>query len=409
MKGKILDKIKEKDSTCYLVKIQLKEFVTSLPEGYKDYEVQREIVNNTYLDTLIDTVLEKKHIPPIVLVADADKFQEASNELQIEEFKILDGLQRTYRLKLIWDSIEFFQTEMLKSHEILELKRIQLSKKYSSTLDNINSNSKILESIISFHKTNPKIDIKSCFDSFQWFEVWTNLTPQEEVRKMLVLNAGHKPVKTQHQLELLFLNLIPIIKKSELKEFELIREKKSNSTVFSKNRVKGQFHFSHLITSILSFHEGKPITANVNLVHKAQSSDFDIDEFDRFFNYDFLHKFIESLLKFDTALETTYNGQGTKWLGREISLVGTFAALGKYMKENELSPLKTIEKFNSEIIENPSILNLTEFENARNNLDLSKINIGTVNKNAVYNGIYALLKGTENSITWTNYFKGLVK
>ena len=178
MKGKILDKIKEKDSTCYLVKIQLKEFVTSLPEGYKDYEVQREIVNNTYLDTLIDTVLEKKHIPPIVLVADADKFQEASNELQIEEFKILDGLQRTYRLKLIWDSIEFFQTEMLKSHEILELKRIQLSKKYSSTLDNINSNSKILESIISFHKTNPKIDIKSCFDSFQWFEVWTNLTPQ---------------------------------------------------------------------------------------------------------------------------------------------------------------------------------------------------------------------------------------
>ena len=69
MKGKILDKIKEKDSTCYLVKIQLKEFVTSLPEGYKDYEVQREIVNNTYLDTLIDTVLEKKHIPPIAQVA----------------------------------------------------------------------------------------------------------------------------------------------------------------------------------------------------------------------------------------------------------------------------------------------------------------------------------------------------
>lgn len=409
MKGLILDRIKEKDSTCYLVKIELKEFVTSLPEGYKDYEVQREIVTNTYLDTLIDTVLEKKHIPPIVLVADADMFEEKSNALQIQEFKILDGLQRTYRLKLIWDSIEFFQAELLKSQEILELKRIQLSRNYSTILDNINSNSKVLESIISFYKANPQINIKNCFDSFQWFEVWTKLTPQEEVRKMLVLNAGHKPVKTQHQLELLFLNLIPIIKKSELKEFELIREKKSNSTVFSKYRVKGQFHFSHLITSILSFNEGKPITANVNLVHKAQSSDFDIDEFARLFNYEFLHKFIESLLKFDVALEKTYKEQGTKWLGREISLVGTFAALGKHMKENELSPLKTLEKFNSKIIENPSILNLAEFESVRNSLDLSKINIGTVNKNAVCNGIYDLLKGTEISITWSNYFKGLVK
>ncbi len=34
--------------------------------------------------------------------------------------------------------------------------------------------------------------------------------------------------------------------------------------------------------------------------------------------------------------------------------------------------------------------------------DLSKINIGTVNKNAIYNGIYAIVSGEEKSIDWSN-------
>ncbi len=409
MNATILDEIKEGLSTCFLTKIILKDFVSSLSEGYKDYEVQREIVNNTYLDNLITTVLEQKHIPPIVLVVDEGKYQIKDSTLNIQEFKILDGLQRTYRLKLIWESILFFKSELVKSSEILDMKRFQLSKKYSEQLGKINSNSKILESIIKYYTTNSTSDnfnIENCFANYQWFEVWLNLSPKEEVNKMLILNAGHKPVKTQHQLELLFLNLIPIIKKTDLNTFELIREKNSNSTVFSKNRIKGQFHFSHLITSILSLHEGRPITANVSLVHKTQSSDFEIENFEKYFNYDFLHKFIDILLQLDDSLENYYHEQGTKWLGREVSLVGIFAALGKYGIQNSISPINLLEELNNSIIKYPEILNLPEFERTRNSLDLSKINIGTVNKNAVYNAIFSVLNNKIKFIDWSNYFKG---
>ena len=217
MKGIILDKIHENHSTCYLTKIVLSDFVQSLCEDYQDYEVQREIVNNTYLDNLIDTVLNQRHIPPIVLVVDEGDFNIEVNDINLEQFKILDGLQRTFRLKLIWETIQFFKKEVHFSTDILSMKRLSLSRRYAERLEKINSNSKILESIINFYNSNSSTEenIDHCFNNYQWFEIWSNLTPQEEVNKMLILNAGHKPVKTQHQLEILFLNLIPIFKFTE--------------------------------------------------------------------------------------------------------------------------------------------------------------------------------------------------
>jgi hypothetical protein len=409
MKGKILDKIQENHSTCYLTKIVLSDFVQSLSDNYQDYEVQREIVNNTYLDNLVDTVLEQRHIPPIVLVVDDGNFTLNGDNIELKQFKILDGLQRTFRIKLIWETIQFFKEEVHLSDDILTMTRLSLSRRYSERLEEINSNSKILESIINFYNLNSSTEenIDHCFNNYQWFEIWSNLTPQEEVNKMLILNAGHKPVKTQHQLEILFLNLLPIFKKTDLGQFQLFRQKESNSTIFSKNRKKGQFHFSHLITAILSLNEGKPITANVNLVHKAQSTDFNIDEFSKFFNYEFLHKLIALLLKFDDALEQAYGEKGTKWLGREVSMVGIFAALGKYGINNFQSPTELLDKLEHDIINNPQSLDLENFERTRNSLDLSKINIGTVNKNAIYDGVFAIFNGQVESINWLNYFKGL--
>jgi hypothetical protein len=357
----------------------------------------------------VDTVLEQRHIPPIVLVVDDGNFTLNGDNIELKQFKILDGLQRTFRIKLIWETIQFFKEEVHLSDDILTMTRLSLSRRYSERLEEINSNSKILESIINFYNLNSSTEenIDHCFNNYQWFEIWSNLTPQEEVNKMLILNAGHKPVKTQHQLEILFLNLLPIFKKTDLGQFQLFRQKESNSTIFSKNRKKGQFHFSHLITAILSLNEGKPITANVNLVHKAQSTDFNIDEFSKFFNYEFLHKLIALLLKFDDALEQAYGEKGTKWLGREVSMVGIFAALGKYGINNFQSPTELLDKLEHDIINNPQSLDLENFERTRNSLDLSKINIGTVNKNAIYDGVFAIFNGQVESINWLNYFKGL--
>src|SRR5712671_2221640 len=99
MKATILDSRTDGGSECFLCRITLEDYVASLPATYQDYDVQREIVSNVYLDHLVDTVLAGKHIPPIVLVG--GNHTRDGDELLIESFKILDGLQRTFRLQAI--------------------------------------------------------------------------------------------------------------------------------------------------------------------------------------------------------------------------------------------------------------------------------------------------------------------
>jgi hypothetical protein len=406
MKGKILDRFKEADSECLLASISLNDYVEGLPEGYKSYEVQREIVKNTYLDNLVDTITEGNHIPPIVIVVEKEKYKITDSSIEVSEYKILDGLQRTFRLKIIFDTLNIL-IEALEKEEplIFELSKLQLNRKFKEKLIEIESNSSILSSLVEFAKTKGSENLSALYERNQWFEIWTGLSSDQEVNKMLILNAGHKPVKTKHQLELLFRNIIPILQKVDFNDFKIVREKEMSSIQYSKNRIPGQFHFSHIITSVLSLSEGKPLTTNTNLIQKSQSDYFNEEVFDKFLHLNFLKEFIRGLLDIDNAITGEFGEAGTKWMGRETSLVGMYAATGKYINEKFIKPQEAISVLRERIVSNPSLLCLAEFENERNNQNLAKINIGSVNKKAVYEGIYSVLIDPTNKIDWKIYFK----
>jgi hypothetical protein len=408
MNGIILDKIKEKSANCFLTKIKLGDYIKALSANYQDYEIQREIVTNIYLDNLIQTVLEKKHIPPIVLVVEGSKFEITTHYFETIEFKILDGLQRTFRLKAIFDTMELLKEELKEGNEIFELTKIQISRKYKEKLEKINSSTFLITRELDFLNKN-KRDLSLLYDVFeryQWFEIWTNLSPQDEINKMLILNAGHKPVKTKHQLELLFLNVISILQKMNFQNFVILREKDVSSNLYSKSRRQGEFHFSQLITSLLSFAEGKPLTTNVDLIQKKQTDYFEDDIFDKYMQYDFLKEFVDTLVEIDKCITKEYGSDGIKWMGRETSLVGLFAAAGKYEQDTVgCTPTFALHKLKEVICNNPKMLALKEFEASRNSMDLAKVNIGSINKRAVYNGILEVLKGQITTLTWFKYFK----
>ncbi len=407
MKAKILDKFIDQGSTCHLTTINLEDYISGLPENYKSYEVQREIVNNSYLDNLISTIINHNHIPPIVLVVDEKNYKIEQSILNISEYKILDGLQRTFRLKLIYDTIKLLDEALENGErEIYELSKLQLNRKFKKKLLEIESNSTIIYELKEFAKINGRDKLRNLYNRGQWFEIWIGLDSDQEVTKMLILNAGHKPVKTKHQLELLFRNIIPILQKVEFTNFELLREKEVSSIQYSKNRVTGQFHFSHIITSVLSLSEGKPLTTNTNLIQKAQANYFNDEVFDKFLHIDFLKEFIRTLLKIDSIISTEFGDIGVKWMGRETSLVGMFAATGKYINTMHVNPVEALLHLKNTITKNPDLLDLSEFEKQRNNLDLAKINIGSVNKKAVYEGLSSILNNNSNNkIEWSQYFK----
>jgi len=407
MIAKILDERAEGSSTCLLAQITLEEYVNGLPTTYRAYDVQREIVTNVYLDHLVNTVLERRHIPPIVLVVDAGKFVRNEQELKIETFRILDGLQRTFRLRSIRETIKYALKPRQESPaDCLSWSRFKFSRHFSTDLREIESNSDVLRAVLeSLQKLGQDRLLETYTQNTQWFEIWTGLSPDEEVRKMLTLNAGHKPVKARHQLELLFLNLLPLLREGEGKAFQLVREKEVGATQFSKGRQCGSFHFAHIITALLSLYGGKPVAATTDLIQGIQSGESNVDEYAEFMKPDFLQHFVAFLVQLDQVLTEEYGEIGTRWMGREISLAGLFAGIGAISIEKRIPREDVMEELLRLASANPKALDLEQFETVRNSVELSKVNIGNINRNAVFGATKALLRNHGNvQIDWRNFF-----
>jgi hypothetical protein len=408
-KATILDFRDEGSSKCFLCRMTLSDYVSGLPSTYQDYDVQREIVSNVYLDHLVETVVERRHIPPIVLMVDAGQFEVVDgNNLLIDTFKILDGLQRTYRLQAIRETFLFALNNVQETQSYLDLSKFKFSQRFSAEMRVRNSNTDVLRVVLNSIVKEGKAAFESSFESnFQWFEIWTGLSPQEEVRKMLTLNAGHKPVKTRHQLELLFLNLLPILRKGEEKEFRLVREKDIGSMQFSKERKCGDFHFAHIISAFLSFFSGKPVATSTALIQSIQSSEQDIEIYEQLMTPEFMTDVVKFLVKLDRFLLDQYGSTGTQWLGREVNLTGLMGALGAIGSETPTEvPSSVMNIFIKYLEVNPKLLSIEKFEVARNSQDLSKVNIGNSSRTAVFKAVVDVMHTpTITVILWDQYFR----
>lgn len=402
----VLDSRYDGSSRCFLSSMSLEDYVNALSSTYQDYDVQREIVSNVYLDHLVETVLNRRHIPPIVLVVDSGAYSTSGDLLQLESFKILDGLQRTFRLQAIRKTIDFCCNALDPGGDYLSWSKFKFSRTFSTELHKVDSNTDVLRAVVQvFQKEGKNGLLKTFTENSQWFEIWVGLTPEEEVRKMLMLNAGHKPVKTRHQLELLFLNLLPVLREGEGQEFTLVREKEISATQFSKGRQTGTFHFAHVITALLSFHEGKPIAPSTSLIQGIQSADSGIDRYMELADPAMLKAMVAFLVRLDRQLISQYGENGSLWMGREVSLAGLFGAMGAVADETGRNRVDVMEAFYESCRHNPEVLNLNQFEEVRNSLDLSKINIGNVNRSAVFSAIKEIL-GTKppSVIEWRTHF-----
>ena len=96
MRVHVLDRFQEGHSEGVLCRVEFADYVSNLPDDFRDYFVQRGITANRYLDNLWETIVEKKHIPLMVLVAGVNdgKPGTAIDITLGAGWKILDGLQR---------------------------------------------------------------------------------------------------------------------------------------------------------------------------------------------------------------------------------------------------------------------------------------------------------------------------
>ena len=399
----ILDEKKEADAVCYLCKIDLISYVESIPVTYREFDVQRGIVANKYLDHLADTISKKRHIPPIVLVADEISLSRQANEkfLNVTDYRILDGLQRTHRLKTIWDMVGFLVDADDKADALSNPTKFTRSN--SSKIRALGGDVKLIRRLIE----RGCLEINKREDFFEgnklWIEVWTNLGRSEQVEKMLLLNAGHKSVNIKHQLELLFLNTLFRLEDIAPEGVKFVREKEQSAIQYSKSRDVGEYHFAHVISALIALSAGKIVNTNTDLVSDMQSNQNDYIDLIEGFNLKLIKQFVKFLFTLDKSLSSVYGDMGVKWLGREVVLIGMFGAIGDYAGEHPGNLNEIFARLENNLDNFVKSLQLKTFELERNKVELNKVNVGNVNKKAVFAATRDLLHGTKFQ-GWKTYF-----
>ena len=401
MSFKILDKKNEKQATCFLCKVPLSEFMYSLPSDYRTFEVQRGIVSNKYLDGMIDTFLSCSHIPTMVLIA--EDIDSNNKELRLHEFRILDGLQRTYRLRVIWDTVQLISdSKCYRGNE----NSLSLARKFSSELSKVGCSSKVFKKLIDAFRDNGPNYVNSLFEKVDlWVEVWIGLSQDEQVEKMLLLNAGHKTVNIKHQLEILFFHVIESIREAAPSHIEIYKTRELSAASYSKNRKVHEYHYSHIISALVSLSLGRTVNTNSDFIRSIQEDEIKVYELSDGIDISLIELFLKCLISLDESLYSKYQETGVRWIGREVALIGLFGALGSYARSNNFSIKESLNYLIEKAQEISNVLNLEAFEESRNKAQLAKVNIGNLNKKAIYRAALDFLNEQENSsINWDFYF-----
>src|SRR5689334_19852767 len=101
MKLTILDYKQLPDRGWILCRGNLLEYLENLKEDFYKFSIQRKIVKNQYLDTLISTIEQRDPIPIITLTYNDKNIKVNVGDIlniNMQNVEILDGLQRTFRL-----------------------------------------------------------------------------------------------------------------------------------------------------------------------------------------------------------------------------------------------------------------------------------------------------------------------
>lgn len=400
MKLKILQKRVLDDGTWYMCVGNLYDYLSTLNKDFYEYQIQRRIVRNIYLDKLYKSIIAREPLPPITLNTGSDIQGDIFSDIEVDmaQCDVLDGLQRTFRLwivlelKKIIDEFHFTDYRSLRNWLRTDKDRGELI----GSQEFINTH--YLKSLFE----RPGID--SIINAYKNYEVtlsiWTGLSDDSIVNKMLLLNAGQRAVSSTHQYELLFLHFFDK-KIFENVDVELFRERdRDYFKIKSGKRIPGQYQLSSIIVALQSLIDEKPYRISPANFIINQDIEKDNEDLLKYFNNDFLKDFLSRVKRMDLALNSL-NAKYLQWFGKDTTLSGVFAALGHCNSEENV--LDFIDSFINKIEAKKVSFELDVFDREYSQLSSVNINVGNVLRNSIYQYTIGLID-PKKSKTWYESF-----
>lgn len=269
-------------------KIPVKEYIELIGEDFDNFAIQRKREKHKVYTRMKNDIRNGALLPGITLAVKSnyvdeiiplvDNFEECTKMLSVKgKFDILDGLQRTYILSDLYrDGVDFSEDQ-----ELL-------------------------------------------------VEFWLEKDEKHLIYRLLVLNAGQKPMSSRHQVEILF-SLIRESLEEKIDDLELYSEKDGN-----RRNGPRKYQFDRIANGYQCFLSKNPEVRRENIIAERIQEDSVLlaGETEIKGNYDVFVKYLELFCKLDSSIYGYYSefddGKDKNWCNDSTVVQSFFAAIGKF-------------------------------------------------------------------------------
>jgi len=352
---KVLGKTKDLRSNTWVVyaKTSIDDYLNLVGDNFDDFEIQRRREKHNAYKRMKEDIIAGALLPPITLaikpefVANIIRLQGRKNPDALENavskpgrVNILDGLQRTYILKDLKREGHHFKD----GQELL-------------------------------------------------LEFWLEKDIKHLIYRLIVLNAGQKPMSLRHQVELLFATIKEKLE-SDISDLEIFAEKEG-----SRRNKPGKFAFVKLVSAYQCYLTRSPEINKDNFIAQqlSESSVLDADEITLENQFISFTNYMRTYVELDKLVYKVYNGTTTvhhnraNWLADDNVICSFFAAISDF-GTNE----KRLERIDKSLIalkillerskKGSDPLGLKNYEDIRDGLNPKKQNIGYSTRKLLMNG-----------------------
>lgn len=229
-------------------------------------------------------------------------------------------------------------------------------------------------------------------------ELWLNIPFGAIAYRMLLLNAGQRPMSVKHQVEVLSSKLVDDLQTVQNLDIFRVGDTRRRSQ-------PGQFQLAKLAQAFQAWLQGQPNLDLRNTVMEELLAESAIEVLGHSVSdstvapgttEDGFNQFVSWIVELDEALGSA----NLQFLGNETVLLGIAAAVGALERNETLAPRvwPALERLLALARDDAaSALALATYDNLRQGIDASKTNVGVATRDMVFSAFKEFIRGAAET------------
>lgn len=359
-------------TTVLYAQIEIEDYLNLVGENFDRFEIQRTRQKYKAYNRMQGDILKGALLPTITLAINP---QVVNSYIKLWENKSYNGL-----IQKLYDSQNIY---------ILDgLQRTYIIKDLIEAKERLKKGQKLL------------------------LEIWLEKEIKHLIYRLIVLNAGQKPMSMRHQVELLFMTMQGKLEE-EINDLELFKEKEETR----RNRAK-KLPFDRIVTAYYCFLTKSPEEKRENIVVK-QMDEFEVfnsDEdqlskiFNEFTNYlkDYVLLDEQVFRVYENSIEPEIKSP-KNWLAEDNVINSFFSALAQF-KDDKIFVKRTDKAIKSLLISlkkaktGADPLALKTLSEIRKGINPKKVNVGFETRRILNSGFKEFFR-EEGAISFSDAWK----